>query len=85
MFVFPLFAYVDMTPCMSPVPHLGPTFGKHGLSLVKEDAEHTGMKKLQGKNGTFIKVIFLGSSVLVHKRSSFNTSNVQHNFRIITA
>ncbi|XP_017339156.1 NBR1 autophagy cargo receptor a isoform X1 [Ictalurus punctatus] len=37
----------DMTPCMSPVPHYGPTFGKHGLGLVKENAEHTGMKKLQ--------------------------------------
>lgn len=45
------FVYIDMTPCMSPVQHHGPTFGKHGLGLVKEGAEHTGMKKLQGKNG----------------------------------
>lgn len=49
------FTYVDMTPCMSPVPHYGPTFGKHGLGLVKENAEHTGMKKLQGKNATSLK------------------------------
>ncbi|XP_066521995.1 NBR1 autophagy cargo receptor a isoform X3 [Hoplias malabaricus] len=40
---------VDMTPCMSPVPHFGPVFGKHGLGLLKEDTKHknTGMKKLQ--------------------------------------
>ncbi|XP_026861862.2 NBR1 autophagy cargo receptor a isoform X1 [Electrophorus electricus] len=38
---------VDMTPCMSPVPHYGPMFGKHGASLVKEDPEHTSTKKLQ--------------------------------------
>ncbi|XP_072523209.1 NBR1 autophagy cargo receptor a [Salminus brasiliensis] len=38
---------VDMTPCMSPVPHYGPVFGKHGLGSVKQDTEHTGVKKLQ--------------------------------------
>ncbi|KAI5623246.1 next to BRCA1protein 1 protein [Silurus asotus] len=37
----------DMTPCMSPVPHYGHTFGKHGLGLVKENMECTGTKKLQ--------------------------------------
>lgn len=81
-----------MTPCMSPVPHYGPTFGKHGLGLVKENAEHTGMKKLQGKNGTVLKVTleskgkvknFSGSFVLVHKRSSFNICKVQPNLGII--
>lgn len=38
---------VDMTPCMSPVPHYGPVFGKHGLGPVKPDSEHTRSKKLQ--------------------------------------
>ncbi|XP_049320626.1 NBR1 autophagy cargo receptor a isoform X2 [Astyanax mexicanus] len=38
---------VDMTPCMSPVPHYGPVFGKHVLGSVKPDAEHTRSKKLQ--------------------------------------
>ncbi|KAI4873504.1 hypothetical protein NFI96_032592 [Prochilodus magdalenae] len=38
---------VDMTPCMSPVPHYGPMFGKHVLGLLKEDTKHTGLKKLQ--------------------------------------
>lgn len=72
-----------MTPCMSPVPHHGPTFGKHGLGVVKESAEHKGMKKLQGKNGTEFKSDPLCSSVLVQKRPSFNISNVQNNIGLI--
>ncbi|KAF5906334.1 BRCA1 1 protein-like isoform X1, partial [Clarias magur] len=37
----------DMTPCISPVPHYGSTCGKQGLGIVRENAEHTGLKKLQ--------------------------------------
>lgn len=46
-----------MNPCMSPVPHNGPAFGKHGLSLVKENTEHTGMKKLQGKDDSIKRFV----------------------------
>lgn len=39
---------LEKVPANTPaVPHCGPTFGKHGLSLIKEKAEQTGIKKLQ--------------------------------------
>ncbi|MBN3308681.1 NBR1 protein, partial [Amia calva] len=37
---------VDMTPCMSPLPHDGPLLEKPGLGLIEEEAESSGLKTL---------------------------------------
>ncbi|KAG7492341.1 hypothetical protein MATL_G00013770 [Megalops atlanticus] len=39
---------VDMTPCMSPLPHDGPLQEKPGLGLIKEESEASGVKSLLG-------------------------------------
>ncbi|CAN9508754.1 unnamed protein product [Ophioblennius macclurei] len=39
---------VDLTPCMSPLPHDTPVLDKGVASKVKEDAEVTGVRKLFG-------------------------------------
>ncbi|KAG9350218.1 hypothetical protein JZ751_026571 [Albula glossodonta] len=39
---------VDMTPCMSPLPHDGPLQEKPGLGLIKEESEASGVKNCLG-------------------------------------
>ncbi|KAM4623215.1 next to BRCA1 gene 1 protein isoform 2-T2 [Discoglossus pictus] len=39
---------VDMTPCMSPLPHDGPLIEKPGLGQIEEENEGTGYKTLSG-------------------------------------
>ncbi|XP_074117775.1 next to BRCA1 gene 1 protein isoform X7 [Sminthopsis crassicaudata] len=40
---------VDMTPCMSPLPHDSPLIEKPGLGQIQEESEGTGFKVLPGK------------------------------------
>ncbi|XP_056403816.1 next to BRCA1 gene 1 protein isoform X2 [Hyla sarda] len=40
---------VDMTPCMSPLPHDGPLFEKPGLGQIKEETDGSGCKTKAGK------------------------------------
>ncbi|XP_066442911.1 next to BRCA1 gene 1 protein isoform X2 [Eleutherodactylus coqui] len=40
---------VDMTPCMSPLPHDGPLIEKPGLGQIKEESVGTGYKSRAGK------------------------------------
>ncbi|KAM3922815.1 next to BRCA1 gene 1 protein isoform 2-T2 [Leptodactylus fuscus] len=40
---------VDMTPCMSPLPHDGPLIEKPGLGQIKEESDGAGYKTRAGK------------------------------------
>ncbi|XP_069809446.1 next to BRCA1 gene 1 protein [Dendropsophus ebraccatus] len=40
---------VDMTPCMSPLPHDGPLIEKPGLGQIKEESDGSGYKSKAGK------------------------------------
>lgn len=40
---------VDMTPCMSPLPHDGPLIEKPGLGQIKEESDGSGYKNKAGK------------------------------------
>ncbi|XP_040293797.1 next to BRCA1 gene 1 protein isoform X2 [Bufo bufo] len=40
---------VDMTPCMSPLPHDGPLIEKPGLGQIKEESDGAGCKTRAGK------------------------------------
>lgn len=41
--------FVDLTPCISPLPHDVPVLEKAVTSQLKEDTEVTGVRKLFGK------------------------------------
>ncbi|XP_063816138.1 next to BRCA1 gene 1 protein isoform X3 [Pseudophryne corroboree] len=43
---------VDMTPCMSPLPHDGPLIEKPGLGQIKEETDGAGYKTLTVKKST---------------------------------
>uniref|UniRef100_A0A8C9YI82 NBR1 autophagy cargo receptor a n=1 Tax=Sander lucioperca TaxID=283035 RepID=A0A8C9YI82_SANLU len=44
---------VDLTPCISPLPHDAPVLEKAIFSQMKEDAEVTGVRKLFGKTSCY--------------------------------
>lgn len=44
-----VFVFVDLTPCISPLPHDAPVSEKAMTSQLKEDTEVTGVRKLFGK------------------------------------